>query len=785
MKTNKLLISMNFGNPVELYSDTEWEMWEVQSRDVLATSHRFVAIRSRCTWERLPEVRKSIEGEISPRSMADLNVIVHPSSTISGNLKRVRDILNCKHVDSTKGYLTNAASIKLQLTARPPQQPPEVYFIEPYLEVPGNKDQNALQFISRWVSTPAYSGIKERVLALIAPAGVGKTTLARQIAYHLRSKKPVRQIPLLVESSVWAGLAEGHQASLWDIWKRAVDVQYRSVITEEDFEAFVEEGCIVPIFDGFDELCSRRGESFVPAETLSTLRSLVEAADGKLIITTRDGFWEDNLSAEDREGIGELHLQPFVRQQVAKYIEKRFPTPPTYPKREMARNIIQRLQSEVNPTTGRKMPDYRQRLWSLPIVVYLICESADAVEKGQDSRFGQLLDEQPIFGVLTMLCSRERARRKLQLTADEQLTLLQMLACELPERFSAKNMDLYATTYWESLDEMQVEILHSHALLLPIEEGLYRFRFEFLRDFLRAKAVVDTLKLDDMTPGVGGLINLLAEESAGQGAVVDHLSRELGDSADEVVRLLAKGWREIQRAQRPMNELLANKAQSALVHCLISAMNMVEPGMDKRTRRDALEAVAGQGFSDGLYVEGVLNGIDLRDVSFQKCHFNHSGFRGCRFNKSSEFLNCRFVGTFIVDSCDGFSSVVEKQSELSREAREVFLTFTGSTVVTRDHVIDVMADQLGRFYRSGSFQSLKTENAVTAKLRHSPLAKMQRKLLLRCGVMSYHQISGLGRKSGLAIEKDAMTEVRYFLDNRVLGARLAPVVKEVFAQFSK
>ena len=139
-------------------------------------------------------------------------------------------------------------------------------------------------------------------------------------------------------------------------------------------------------------------------------------------------------------------------------------------------------------------------------------------------------------------------------------------------------------------------------------------------------------------------------------------------------------------------------------------------------------------------------------------------------------------------SCEGVSQVtIADDCFLGRDAQEAWLRAAGraGVTITRDHIVDMMIEQLRRFSRGGRFQTLTRDNATQGVLRRSQLAPDIRRELMSAGIIYEHTISGVGVNEGLAVAREAMTEVQHFLDNRTPGARLNEVLKRLEASWCK
>jgi hypothetical protein len=771
MKPIELLQAAGFVEPSVIQQETLWDLVEVKSRDLFASAHLVLVLRAHAGWATLEKAGKAIR---SVQAGRPLHVVVQRSCRAlvgtrwDDNRRRIVKDLSATDAYTNQQLLAEAAKRTIGSLG---EQEPEAYFIEPYLTAPAGNEAPALDFLRKWVVSEDATS---RIAVLVAPAGAGKTTVARQLAYDLTSTLSAVRIPLVVESGQWANLP-GASLTLWDIWKRAFEDNYDHVLTERDFCAFVENGCLVPILDGFDELCTRRAQDFDPVHALEALQALTEEDDARLILTTRDAFWSE-LPETLRRRTLELRLQQFNGPQVDRYIEQRFAFPEVFPRRAVAKRIIQRLQTTAYPARGQRLPPYETRLWSVPLIVFLVCESADSSAADVEEPYGAILADAPLTAIFLMLCAREKLRRQLQMSADDQMRLFRTIAIELAPVFSARDIEDVCEVEFSALPIEQRELLRSHALLNCLPEDQWTFRFDFLRDHLRAEGLREVLTGRDPSTAGAQLVRLLAPEANGQGAAVEHFIRAVAQGGDSWQRHVRSALGALTRLRSGVLSQQMRRAQSALLHI---AIRMAEQSSISRKERTAeIQSIFGEHPFRQIYIEGPVVGLDLTTVRFEECEFRDAGFRNCQFSESTAFIRCRFVGTFDGTACEGLVGATLDNCEYSTDAREFFLTLRGSdrTPVDRDHVVEILAAVLRRFWSHGHFKTLTERDALRGPAGRSPLGRSVEEELLKETVLYHHTISGVGKDAGLAVSKEGMAEVRAFLDNRVLGRRLSPVV---------
>ena len=217
MKPITLLQAAGFVRSRVIQEDPLWDLMEVGSRDVFGPEYLVLVLRASATWSTLGNAKNAIRGLRADRP---LHVVVQKSCTAlvgsrwDENRHRLIKELSATHAYTNQELLAEAAQRTIRSLGRRESEP---YFVEPRLALPVGGEDRALDFLHKWVTDESATS---RVAVLVAPAGVGKTTVARQLAYSLT--RSALRIPLVVESDQWANLP-GTSLTMWDIWKRAFE----------------------------------------------------------------------------------------------------------------------------------------------------------------------------------------------------------------------------------------------------------------------------------------------------------------------------------------------------------------------------------------------------------------------------------------------------------------------------------------------------------------------------------------------------------------------------------
>ena len=765
-------------NSKNLASKDYWQLWEATEERTFGDPQliQILYFDSRANWTTVEQAVRQIKGKTSARPQ-NYYAVCQNSAVMAKDLSRLQKATGGSSAFTVRQLLTRTIGQRLGATQAPDDEadrifvPPDLQRVTPDLTPSVGPDvEKAIPTLSQWLMDD--SGPGSRVAVLVAKAGIGKTTVARQLFRHLRGKDGAGRFPILVETDQWAKLSDRASLSLWDVWRESLDALYGSALSRDDFEIAVENGLFLPVFDGFDELCTRLGAHFLTGDTVTQLLQLVEDTEGRILITTRDAFWLDNLAASRRQEILHFQLLPFNKQQTTKYFENRFRTPKDFGKRTVASNILQRIAQVAH---AEEIPEPRQRLTAVPLIVTLAGECAD-IEASEASvlKYGKLLSsEDPLRGLLLILFERERERRKLALTPEQQLGLFSDLAFNCGDLFSAEQLRLFAAVHGITDAGAQTQALQSHVLVKLVGKD-YAFRFDFLGRYLAAGALVQHLL--EAPTGVK-VQTFLDSESRGGTVLIDRAVDYLfAHHRSDALDRLAQCWQEGRRK-------ISKPAQSGLLHIIMKSVERELSSVPRSERTLMLGKVLGittpRCLSE-LYLEGTITGLDFRGVAISGCTFVNAGFAKCQFDRSTRFVDSTFEGAFDVEDCDDFGDATYDHCNFGPRAREVVQLNdpTGRLPVTPDQVRATVRLALQAFQKGVAFKAIPRTSCKRGRISTSPICDKIWDALEQGGVVVKISIKGL-LENGLQIAEDRREEVQLFLSNAILSGVLRDTVDKL------
>jgi hypothetical protein len=628
---------------------------------------------------------------------------------------------------------------------------------------------------------PAAEG---QVTVVRAPAGVGKTTLARELTLAMAQQSQARKvIPAYVEAEHWSKLNLNSLEGLWEVIENSLR-QYGLRIRKELFDYLLRQGYLAFIFDGFDELCDRRFSHFAGRDVLNELIALSNASSAKIVLTTRPLFWEGVVGSE-QPPVRILDLAPFNKQQALGYFRHVFKD--DIELQQKAQAVYEKLGSTNKPRTPGGV---KAQFVNHPICVQMIADelkrpthdttkgsrkTLDELDKSLDVSTGDSL----LYKLLWQLCDRELRRRKLRTSADRQLDAFQQLAISETGAFDLSYCGA------AGFDDRDMAALKDHPLLSEItpaaDTPLYSFRYSFLRPFFRARFLVDKIR----SIGAHGaspeefVWKVMSQEAASGTETLEHMSQLLAESD---IAHVAKTFAECRRLRARRGPEL-----SFIFH--IMRLLVDEPNQTKIERTNKLfGSLYGPEFKTNrevrnLYVIGQIDRLDISHITFDDCTFADVTFTDCLAGPQTRFRRSLFSGNFDVAGSDQRAwSEVEIAADCILEfpTNLIWERLTGTRVGKREeHVRDAIRLALNKFWHQGQPKLTITKtNWRSGTLGHSIYCEPIRDAMRRHGLVSEITISGV-QEGGYLFSKDRLGELQRFMDNGQLTGALREVYDEL------
>lgn len=655
------------------------------------------------------------------------------------------------------------------------------YFVEPDIAVSGGVLRPAVSYlVDSLVPDQSASSTAPCAVILVAPAGLGKTTLCRTIARKLIGSQA---IPILVESAQWQNLINLTLPNILNAALLQLVPEAGRLTSAKIFQILIREQLLVPIFDGFDELCLHPNSDYSPTGLITELLDLVGDAGARILITVRETFWEKYREGVPVDRIERADLQGFSNDQRHRFFTKRLASAVD---RDIANRIAREVGGKLYESEIQTEPLQKDRASGIPLLLELV---ALYVDGNPDATFAPASHD-PLGHLLQAVCERENVRQQLNISSSKQMKFFEELFRDYAGDIKRNDIKLYLEYIEPSVTSDTIERFESHAFfslgedLRPKSEILLRPRFETLRVYFIARWLANSLAeavsagLDEQTKSI------LERNATGSTDVFDYLVRRfLEMSKAKAIAAISHALKMIRSQQG------WHGACSALFHLTERLAHQEE-----QTRRGRVAHIL-QYFGSSnavprmfsrVAVHGQISGLDLSGVIFVDCVFKDLEFKNCAFDEKTEFRRAQFEGSLNFENCERPGRAQLAENEYSDEASRAWDIQSGraSGILLGETSARVaLREVLRRFVGQFGFSSIKEIDRKSGAIARNPYADSAWEELIKGGVIDRHAISGVtGGGLHIVEAQEVRHEVRSFLDNAALGPRLKQVLQRMIKQ---
>jgi hypothetical protein len=650
--TDRILTTAGY---TSLFAHEVTDRWEVWSGALQGISGRyqqyFLFLTGDCGWSDIEAARSWL----STNSLNDVPVVLRKVARhLRHESSRIRTTLRTTKLFTVSDFLYQSVGRAFgkigEIAWEDEDSTGLQYFVEPYVHFPSDEAPTpALAKLVAFLTGDLPSDCN--VAVLLAPAGQGKTTLSDGLFRRLIiDDHPI--VPLLLKRDQWSRLVNRDSVTLGDLWVPAISTWYRrALIGSDQIDDALKAGVVRPILDGLDELCSTYPVDFSPSEAVTELIDVVR--EGRLLLTSRTQFWNENVAQAARNRVLEIALQPFSPSQKRDYIEKRFPEDAE--KRLTAQRILDRIAGKASRGVHVRTQHAGEadngeagsssRFDAVPFVVMLASESADTESVDLMERYGSLFSDDPVEGLLLAFCEREQLRHHLRLAPKKQLELFQLLAIEFGPGFELEDLDFALQVVGGESAREEITQISNHALLSKRER--YYFHYDFVEDYLIARVVRDWM-LNGSNPG--GAKRGLHACATRYGSLIDRC-------IDQILSVDPNHWMRTARV-RWLDKSIDGTTRSGLLRLIVGLIRASAPSTRSEATEMLLEVLALEHrVITGLMTTGPIAGFDFRALTFSNCTFTDAEFVNCIFDSTTSFKSCAFEGSLTVSACEQFAAV--------------------------------------------------------------------------------------------------------------------------------
>lgn len=343
-----------------------------------------------------------------------------------------------------------------------------VTYVEPFFLNMGEKFDN-FNFFNNWL----YK-YNSPTLIITGSGGIGKTAFAYELTKKINSAQDNTSaiyIDARGISSTLLHLSHNDNIDLYSFYEASVQKSTdKNKIDYDLFRINVDNGNIVIIIDGLDEIISRLGDLFDVREFFNSIQSFSDGiGNGKVVLTSRNYFWNKSKSADFN--IQTIEILPFDKNKAEEFFNKRYPN---------SSKIVNRAMSISESILGMNSQEYIP--YVLECVAFMI---DDAVENDDyyDPDFDSDILRQDIKNdfILGKLCVREGERLE-QVSVDNQVKLFFEIALN---NLSVKEFKSSCKrVVLDEINDRQIEAFLSHPII-DLKGNNVSFRYDFFKNHIK------------------------------------------------------------------------------------------------------------------------------------------------------------------------------------------------------------------------------------------------------------------------------------------------------------
>lgn len=762
-----------------------WEFSQVdfQTPAQLITGY-YLDLAYDCTVTNATTENVAIWKRLSNASFYD--VIVTPKSKLNENTEEVKKAFNSRSVikldELLKKNFLNKYSVRTADRFHD--------FIAPKIELSDKTITDAITHLTNWLLyREAKKKESPRIAVLSAPGGIGKTTLTTEIAARWLTAQET--IPLLITSKQWQHLIS-EKMTMQDVWDEAIQSTFKNpaglVGNKKALEVLIRHKLLIPIFDGFDELCLSKAAICSPKDLIDELVSMVGDVDAKILITTRETFWDLSAEGVNQNKIERFKLLGFDTEQRRSYFKKCLSDVGEI---DAALRLAKVLGGyEGLPREGTS----RDRLDGSPFILQLIV----SYTKGSKGLNPEIAFHQadPLDVLLQHICVRENARQGLNFDPLRQMSLFEELFRAYPQSILVKDVHEYLDIYNITDVGIKAKFL-DHPLLRKLsgDKDFVEPRYELIRTYFIARFLAKSLQKNLLNNAADkiSLRKLMALNKDGKTELLDWVSEQIGRLAEPVRRASVKHAVNIiqeglddESAVKNSEARMASSAVFHLVGLLIERPELEKADRTKQTAsylNDADNSAGSAIHFKNIAIQGEVRGFDFSNTCFTNCYFTDIEFVNCQFNNTATFKNCTFEETVDFVNSSGQKDIKMEACVFSEQADILFTKLRHDSLpeeTSKRLVIEGLKIFIGKFTGTYGFDEIQYQVRFSGRLGKNPFKEEIFNVLEHDGIIVRHIISNV-RDGGVKItSNDEMRkEIRQFLSSGFLGKKLTACIEKI------
>lgn len=585
-------------------------------------------------------------------------------------------------------------------------------FVTPYIENDSKEKFKADEFVINWLNQ-----FDDPILVLSGTGGIGKTTLAKWIVNYVYNNKPNTRA-LFIESAeittyLLRGLDIANELDLYKFYEADYEERLaKNQVTGKkldnvEFKCNLDNGNILIIIDGLDEVITRLGDLFDINSFISSIYKFTSnIGNGKVIITTRNYFW-DKYNKLSGSKIQSVEVCPFDLDLTKEYFNTYF-------------NSNQKFVEKAIEIATDWMPDKSKKQYIpfvLDLITYIV-ESRYDSDIIQDSLFESEILQPQIYNdyLLYKVCERELIKLDNILTVDLQIQLFINISTTYNSKISEKQLikelsDLTRSNYTNKT----LESFKSHPIIKWLSETKELiFKYDFFEEHF--KNIYLGLLINSKIEFNNKLVEILADFNNYNSFFQNTLVKRITNFNEEIKFQILHIIEQIQNSNVELIGITREIKNRALSSVFIFTLKSFTNNITKNTEL-LLEFFMSNNIINNMSIINChsinspkiifdFSGLTLRNCTFQ----NYEYFGQCKFDDKTLFEYCKFEKLSLNQKLDyPFKPHNFKHPDADNNFKDTLRSKSIEKGNTKREIIDDVKDFLKSFYTRGQIITLSPE----------------------------------------------------------------------------
>lgn len=575
------------------------------------------------------------------------------------------------------------------------------------------REESAVDYLAGTLLKPSRASAH----LVVAPGGMGKTSLCLSVAERLHFRDELRSSVILIQAeSIKKYVAEHSVAqsrihTIYDIYEIYAKLQgHGRLFDRSTFDLAVVCGNLTVIIDGLDELASLFQEQFDLHTFLESLKQLHDQlGSSNVLLTTRN-----NLIAEDADleavGIKRCELLGFDTESCSKYVGRRFAPYPN------ALELVEKVMAQI---AKQDIRDQEGRI--IPFLAD-ICATVvvDGLKNGKVDAFDVSEDKTPYPSNNTLtdhivhsMLRRERTRHGLEMSVVEVVDFISELVADFGKRWPMRPMLDRLRLLYDSKAESIASKLELNPLLVKKGDGI-ELRYSFLSSHFEVLLMLRALMGASAEDGPMRAFARLVQDSEEAQDLKRYFSNNRGE-VEQALHAMIPKLREKATAT-PSEKLDSEGAKRAMAGLLQIFFSIQKLPIEQTTEKLlSFFAIAGSSNTvrtlTGLQIKGTFPPLDFTNLIVSQ-----STFHGYRNLMHGRFKNTKFMYSIFDDCADLGCTSTELQSSMIDSGTCTLgnlhdaLAVSNATKVGTETMIAAEVEKfLGSFYSGDRFGDKKVD----------------------------------------------------------------------------